>query len=317
MKVFIAGATGVLGRRLIKQFQSRGHSVVGLTRDARGDQVVRSLGGEPRQADLFDAGSLTQAAQGAEVVIHAATSIPVKDRTAPADWAMNDRIRREGTRALTSCAAEIGAGLYLQQSIVWVASPPDGLPFDEDSTPHPNPVTLSALEGEEICQEAGDKYGFNVSILRCGWFYGADSAHTRRMGEGLLKRRLPVVGRGDAVWSCLHLDDAAGAFVTAAEVNRNGLWHVVDNEQVTVSEFLAGLSERIGAAPPRRVPVWLARLIAGEYTVNILTSSTRTSNARFRGDTGWTPRYPSYREGLDQVAAAWASEGFPEGNVAG
>lgn len=310
MRVFIAGATGVLGRALTRQLVERGHSVLGLARNRQGAQTVESLGGESRTGDIFDADSLSQAAEGSDVVIHAATSIPTKSRTSASDWEMNDRIRRDGTRALTACAANIGAKLYLQQSIVWLARPADGSFFDETSQPQTDPVTRSAFDAETIAQEAAERSGFKTGVLRCGMFYGAEASHTRVMGELLGKRKLPIIGSGEAVLSCLHVEDAAGAFVAAAEGNKPGLWHVVDDYNVTVKELLTGFSERLGAARPRRVPVWLARLVAGRHAADFFTSSVRTSNARFREDFGWAPRFPSYREGLDQVIQLWKAEGF-------
>jgi len=130
------------------------------------------------------------------------------------------------------------------------------------------------------------------------------------MGQMLRKRRLPVVGSGTAVLSCLHTEDAAGAFLAAAESERGGLWHIVDDEVVMVKDLLAGFAERLNAPAPRRVPVWLARLVAGRYSADFFTSSVNTSNARFRADFNWSPRFPSYREGLDQVVQAWKAEGF-------
>jgi 2-alkyl-3-oxoalkanoate reductase len=310
VKILVAGATGVLGRGLILECQRRGHSVIGLARDHKGEELIGSLGGESRRADIFDADSLARAGAGAEVVIHAATSIPTKPRTKPPDWEMNDRLRREGTRALTTCAAKIGTRLYLQQSIVWVARPPDGSFFDETSPPQPDSITLSALDGETIAFEAGEHLGFNVSTLRCGLFYGPGAAHTRTMGELLLKRKMPVIGRGDAVLSCLHTDDAASAFVSAAEGNRTGLWHVVDERNVTVKEMLTYFAKRLGAPVPRSIPAWLARLFAGREAISFFTSSIRTSNAQFRKDFNWSPRYPSFQEGLDQVVDCWQAEGF-------
>lgn len=310
MKIFVAGATGVLGRGLVRQFVARGHEVLGLVRDERGRGVVESLGGVGRAGDLFDAESLARAAQGAEVFVHAATSIPLKTRPTARDWEMNNRIRRDGTRALAASAARVGAKLYLQQSIVWVARPPDGSYFDESSAPQPDDISRSAYDGENIAFEAGERAGFNVSVLRCGWFYGAEAAHTRMFGEGLAKRRIPIIGAGDAVWPCLHTEDAARAFVAAAEGNRTGLWHVVDDQPVAVAECLSAFAERLGAPVPRRVPVWLARLVAGRHAVNFFVSSTRTSNHKFRRDFGWMPQYPSYREGFDQIVEAWEAEGF-------
>ena len=310
MKVFVAGATGVLGRGIVRQLRARGHAVLGLARSDEGERVVRSLGGLARRADLFDADSLARAADGAEVVIHAATAIPAKQRPAPADWALNDRIRSEGTRALCDAAARIGARLFLLQSIVWVARPPDDAPFDESSPVNPDRVTQSAFDAECVARERAQRGGFRAAVLRCGNFYGPDSIHTRLLGEAIARRRVPLIGSGDAVWANLHTDDAAGAFVAAAEWGRGGLWHVVDDQPVMVKNLLTAFAVLLGAPPPRTAPVWLARLIAGSHAVAFFTRSTRTSNDRFRNDLGWSPRFPTYREGLSQVVAAWRAEGF-------
>ena len=314
MRVFVAGATGVLGRRLVKLFRARGDSVVGLVRTAAGERTVTALGGEPHRADLFDADALARGAEGCEVVVHAATSIPVKTRPAAKDWATNDRIRRAGTQALATCAAKIGARLYLQQSEIWVARPRDGSFFDEDSPAQPGRHSRSALDGEDIAREIGEKHGFHVSVLRCGWFYGPDAAHTRFFAQGLRARRLPVIGKGDAVWAILHLDDAASAFVAAATAPRSGTWHVVDDQLVGVGEFLNHFAERLAAPRPRQVPAWLARLVAGSYAVDFFTTSSRTSNARFRREFGWAPCFLSYREGIDQIVANWAAAGSAQQN---
>ncbi|HKQ53035.1 MAG TPA: NAD-dependent epimerase/dehydratase family protein [Pyrinomonadaceae bacterium] len=310
MRVFIAGATGVLGRALVRQFVARGHTVLGLARTDKNARLIESLGGRARAADMFDADSLAHAAEGADAVVHAATSIPTKSRTKAEDWETNDRLRRDGTRSLTACAAKIGTKIYLQQSIVWLARPADGSFFDESTEPRPDAVTQSALDAEKIAAAAVERHGFKAAVLRCGLFYGPAAAHTRMMGRMLLKRRLPVVGKGTALLSCLHTEDAAGAFVAAAEGARSGLWHVVDDEAVAVKELLAGFAERLNAPAPRRVPVWLARLVAGRTSVEFFTSSTHTSNAKFRADFNWSPRFPGYREGLDQVVSAWKAEGF-------
>ena len=308
MRVLIAGASGVLGRRLIRQLVARGHFVVGQVRSARAESVVRAAGGEPRHADLFDAESLAKAADGCDTIIHAATAIPTKRKSVPSDWAMNDRIRRKGTRCLTEAAAKIGAKTYLQQSVVWVARPKDDSAFDEDSPAVPDPAIQSAVDAEAIASEAGATDGFTVAILRGGFFYDSESAHTRMLADGLRKRQMPIIGSGDAAWAMIHTDDAASAFVAVAEQAKNGMWHVVDNELVTVRAFLGEFAARLGARPPRRVPTWLARWIAGEQAVAFFTRSTRTTNARLRRDFGWTPRYPTYREGLEQIVAAWNAE---------
>jgi nucleoside-diphosphate-sugar epimerase len=308
MRVFIAGSSGVLGRRLVRQFVSRGHSVIALVRSPKAESTVREAGGEPHHADLFDAESLARAAEGCDTVIHAATAIPVKQKTIPADWAMNDHIRRKGTRCLTEAAAKIGAKTYLQQSIAWVARPKDESPFDEGSPTLPEPPVQSAIDAETIAREAESAEGFTVLILRGGFFYDSESAHTRMLADALRKRQMPVIGSGDAEWAMIHSDDAASAYVAAAEKPKSGVWHIVDNELVQVRAFLKEFAARLGAPAPRRIPVWLARWLAGEQTVEYFTRSTRTTNARFRRDFGWMPRYPTHREGLDQIVAAWKAE---------
>jgi nucleoside-diphosphate-sugar epimerase len=308
MKVFIAGASGVLGRRLVRQFVARGHSAIGQVRSAKAESAVREAGGEPRHADLFDAESLARAAEDCDTVIHAATAIPTKQKTTPADWAMNDHIRRKGTRCLTEAAAKIGAKTYLQHSITWVARPKDESAFDESSPVVPEPAIQSAIDAEAISREAESAEGFTVSILRGGFFYDSESAHTRMIAGALRKRQMPIIGSGEAVWAMIHTDDAASAYVAAAEKPRSGVWHVVDNELVEVRVYLKEFAARLGAPAPRRVPIWLARWLASEQAIVYFTKSTRTTNAKFRQDFGWIPRYPTYREGLDQFVAAWNAE---------
>jgi nucleoside-diphosphate-sugar epimerase len=305
MKVFIAGASGVLGRRLVRHFVARGHSAIGQVRSAKAESAVREAGGEPRHADLFDAESLARAADGCDTVVHAATAIPVKQKTTPADWAMNDHIRRKGTRCLIEAAAKIGAKTYLQQSIAWVARPKNDSPFNEDSPVVPEPAIQSAIDAEVIAREAESAEGFTVSILRAGFFYDCESGHTRMLAGALRKRQMPIIGGGEAAWAMIHTDDAASAYVIAAEKPRSGVWHIVDNELVEVRTFLQEFAARLGAPAPRRVPVWLAKWLAGEQAVEYFTRSTRTTNARFRRDFGWAPRYPTFREGLDEIVAAW------------
>ncbi len=309
--IFVAGATGVLGRRLVARLAGRGHRVLALARDERGERAVRALGGEPRRADLFNADALARAADGADVVIHAATAIPGRQRTSPADWTMNDRIRREGTRALCEAASRVRARLFVLQSVVWVARPPDDAPFDETSPVNPDRVTRSAVDAERIAGERAERGGPPAAVLRCGQFYGPDAIHTRLLGEAIARRRMPIVGSGDAVWALLHADDAASAFVAAAEGGKGGLWHVVDDQPVMMKNLLTVLAALLGAPHPRKIPAWIARVVAGSHAVDFVTRSTWTSNARCRNDFGWDPQYPTYREGLRQVVAAWRMEGFP------
>ena len=311
MRVFVAGATGVLGRRLLRQLVAQGHTPVGLVRTEAGERTVRALGGEPRRADLFDADSLTKAAEGCRVVVHVATAIPTKVRTNRGDWTRNDRIRVEGTRCLTTAAARVGAGAYLQQSVVWAVRGPPGAPFDEDAPPVGDPILASSLEGERIAREAGAAHGFRAAILRCGTFYSADGWHTRILGESVARGRPVLVDSGAAVWSWVHAEDAASAFLAGSEWPKSGVWHVVDDRPASMAEYLGALARKLGSHPPRGLPRWLARLAVGRYAAELLSTSFPTSNAKLRTDFAWSPAYPTYAEGLDEVVASWRSEGFP------
>ncbi len=314
MRVFIAGATGVLGRRLIRQLRDRGHAVAGLARSAKNEETIRSLGGEPRPGDLFDVNSLSHAAEGADAVIHAATAIPASSKPSPREWVMNDRIRVEGTRALVEATARVGGKTLVVQSITWIARPADESEFDEGSPYNSDPMIQSTAVMETIAREAAPRSGFRTAILRCAWFQSPDAVHTRAFGKMLAERKLPIIvtkgGKSDAVWSIIHVDDVASAFVAATEAGRSGLWHVTDNEPVLSEALIREMARMMGAPQPRRVPRWLAKWFAGETAVNFMTSSTRTSNARFRRDFGWSPKFPGYLETLDEIVTAWRAENF-------
>jgi nucleoside-diphosphate-sugar epimerase len=314
MRVFVAGATGVLGRRLVAECVDRGHEVVGLTRDDRGDAVVRDRGGDVRRGDVLDRDSLVAGAAGADVLVHAATSIPTDVNPDEAAWARNDRVRREGTRNLVAAAAAVDAARVLVQSVVWVARRPDGGAFDEDAPPSPDRSTRSASDAERLVVEGADEHGFEPVILRGGFFYAADATHTRQFGERLLARRLPIIGRGllgrrDARLSFVHVDDVARAFADAAEGDATGTFHVVDDEPVTYAEFLRTFADHLGAPPPRRVPAWLARLAVDGNLVRLLTCPMPTSNDAMEAAFGWTPRYSTVHEGIEQVVDRWRETG--------
>lgn len=311
VRVFIAGATGVLGRRMVQQFKEKNHDVVCLVRNEQGRQTIQRLGGEGVFGSIFDADSMARAVKEADVVIHAATAIPTKVSSTPADWEMNDRLRREGTRALVDAAAKLGAKTYIQQSIVWVARPADDSFFDENTAvKQPDELYRSAFDGEQIASDAGEKYGFNVSVLRCGGFYAPEAAHTQQFARGLLKRRLPLIGAGKALSANIHADDAARAFVTVAEAGARGLWHITDDEPMTIRDMLFEFAHKLGAPAPFRMPLWLARLILWKGVIQFFTRSTRTSNRLFREQLNWSPRFSSFRVGLGEVIGTWRTEGF-------
>ena len=310
MKVFVQGATGVLGRRLVRDFAAAGDEVVGLSRSEKGDAAVKAAGGTPARADVFDAASLAAAAAGAEAVIRAATAIPPTLRPSPKAFAQNSRLRTEGTKALLAAASRVGAKVFLQESIVWAARPPDGSPFDEASAVHPDAISASVVEAEALARSMGADGKMVTTTLRMGNFYGPETWHTRLLGERLKAHKLPLIGPGTAEFAIVHADDAASAFVAAAHHPRAGIFHVMDDQAAPIGDILNEFARLLKARPPGHVPKWLARLAAGKYTAEFFTLPMRTSNARFKRAFGWKPHYPTYRETLDQVVAAWRAEGF-------
>ena len=313
MRVFIAGATGVLGRRLVELLGDRGHEVVGLARDDDGAALIEARGGTARRGDVLEPDTLAPAMRGADVVVNAATALPVETKPTDEDWARNDRVRVGGTRNLAAAAAD-GVERFLFPSIVWVARQPDGSPFDEGADRHPDRATRSAADVEDYLRDAASEHGFGVTILRCGFFYAPDAGHTRQLGQQLLSGKLPIVGGGpfgrrDAKLSLLHADDAARAFVAAIEADATGLYHVVDDRPVTVANFFSTFAAALDAPEPRRIPGWLARFFVGKETVNVLTNSFPTTSERFRRDVGWEPIHSSYRDGITRIVETWEEDG--------
>jgi nucleoside-diphosphate-sugar epimerase len=314
MQVFIAGPTGVLGRRLVALCSERGHDVIGLTRDTAGDELVRESGGEPHRGDVLDRDSVVEATSGADVLVHAATKIPTDTNPDEEDWALNDRVRKAGAENLVAAAAEHDADRVVLQSVVWVARQPDGSHFDEESEPHPDRSTRSALDAERILHDGADSHGYEPVVLRGGYFYAADTAHTKLFGERLLDRRLPIIaggllGRDDAALSFVHVDDAASAFAAAVDGDATGTFHVVDDDPTTYAEFLQRFAERLDAPSPRRVPGWLAAVAIDDNTRRLLTRPMPTSNDRFRQAFDWAPEHPTVEQGLDQVVSEWEQAG--------
>ena len=315
MKVFIQGSTGVLGRRLVRDFTALGHAVVGLTRSDVGDATVRGAGGTPVRGDPFDSAAMSKAAEGCEVVIRAATAIPRSARIRPADFEETNALRTEGTKALLAAASRVGAKVFLQESIVWASRPADGSPYDESAPVADDPINAAVAEAEHLAKAMAADGSLVTTTLRFGNFYSPDAWHTRYMGERLAERKMPVIGTGASTLAIIHSDDAASAVVSAALRPRSGIFHVVDNEPAPVRDFLSTFAAKIGARPPGHMSAALARLGAGRFTAEFFTIPMRTTSAPFREAFGWAPKYPTYREGLDQVASEWRKEGFLVGQA--
>ncbi len=313
MRTFVTGATGVLGHRVVDGLTDRDHEVYGLVRDETGADRVAELGGIPRRGDVLDRTALADAIPDVDAVVHAATALPTATRPSDDAWTRNDRVRRDGMENVLSVAGD-DVEYVLFPSVVWVARRPDGSAFDETASRNPDRTTRSAAAVETLLADAATKQGFTPAVLRFGFFYAPDAAHTRQFGRNLLSGRFPVVGRGvlgrrDGTLSFVHAADAARAVAAAVEAELGGLYHVVDDRPVPFAAFASTFAERLGARPPRRVPAWLARWVLGRETVALLTRPMPTTNERFRATTAWEPRYPTHEAGLAQVVEAWASDG--------
>ncbi len=317
MRVFIAGATGVLGRRVAERLGQRGARVAGLSRSAANQALLERLGVEPRAGDLFDEVRLRESVAGCDAVLHLATAIPTGPRAGRREWALNDRIRRAGTRALTSAALAQGCRFYLQQGLLHVYGDRAGEWVDETSPIPRRPPRLarSAADAERIVADARAR-GLPAAVLRFGTFYGPDGAHTIGLLRMAAAGRAVVIGNGRAFWNPIHLDDAADAVVRAVEraprVTEAETLNVCDDEPVTVGALVRFVTDHLGARPPRRIPALVARWLLGAGVAEALTLSYRARNARAREALDWTPALPTYREGYAATIAAWrAAAGTP------
>ena len=306
MRVFLAGATGVIGRRLVPMLLADGHQVTGLTRSPGKVDELRALGAEPVLADALDAPAVTAAVREArpDAVIHQLTSLPprIDPRRIERDFAMNDRLRDEGTRILVQAAQAAGAMRIVAQSIAFSYAPgPPGTVHREGDplllNDAPKPFRRSARALRELERAVLDAGGV---VLRYGYFYGPGSSISPggSMGQDVSRRRLPIVGRGEGVWSLIHVDDAARATVAALTAGGCRPYNIVDDDPAPVSQWLPALADALGAPRPRRVPALLARPLAGSYGVAIMTRAQGASNELAKRELGWQPEYASWREGF-------------------
>jgi nucleoside-diphosphate-sugar epimerase len=309
MRVFLAGATGVIGRRLVPMLLADGHQVTGMTRTPEKLATLHAQGAEAVLADALDADALRAAVLQArpDAVIHQLTSLPsrIDPRRMERDFALNDRLRAEGTRHLVQAAREAGAGRIVAQSIAFAYAPgPPGTVHREADPLHleaalPFRRSVEALrELERAVVESGGL------VLRYGYFYGPGSAISRdgSMGQDLTRRRMPIVGRGEGVWSFIHVDDAARATIAALRHGAPGAYNIVDDEPAPVSEWLPALAAGTGSPRPMRIPSWIARIFAGRYGVEAMTRAQGASNELAKRELGWRPRYASWREGFASAA---------------
>jgi nucleoside-diphosphate-sugar epimerase len=308
MKVFVAGASGAVGGRLVPMLVNAGHDVVAMTRSLHKADSLRAMGAEPAVADGLDRGAVMQAVMRAEpeVVIHQMTALGQMKSMKRFDdeFALTNRLRTEGADHLIEAARAAGARRLIAQSYgSWnYERAGTGLKSEDDPLdPDPPANQRRSLEAirhlERAVLDAADLEGI---ALRYASFYGPGTGVARDgdVVELVAKRRLPIVGDGAGVWSFVHIDDAASATVAAIDRGAPGIYNVVDDEPAPVTQWLPALAQAIGAKPPRRLPVWLARMAIGDVGVSMMTRIRGASNAKARSELGWAPRYATWREGF-------------------
>ncbi|MBC2904087.1 NAD-dependent epimerase/dehydratase family protein [Streptomyces cupreus] len=306
MRVFVAGGTGMLGRRLVPRLVARGHEVTATTTSAAKLGLLEGLGARAVVMDGLDAMSVGEAvgAAGPDVIVHQMTAIAGKPDIRHMDrwFATTNRLRTEGTDHLLAAAEATGVPHVVAQSYGawngireggWIKTEED--PVDPMTGTPAEPGMAAIRHVEEAVVKAGG------AALRYGAFYGAGA--TDDQVALVRKRQFPLVGRGTGHCSWIHLDDAASATVLAVEQRATGVYDIVDDEPAPAAQWLPHLAACAGAKPPMRVPVWPARLLAGEVAVVMMTQGRGFSNAKAKRELGWTPRYPSWREGFREELA--------------
>jgi nucleoside-diphosphate-sugar epimerase len=308
MKVLVAGATGALGRPLVRQLVARGHDVFGMTRSESRADVIRGLGAEPLVADALDPEAVARAVAESEpeVIVHQLTALSgsIDMRHFARDLALTNRLRTEGTDHLLAAGRAVEVKRFVAQSFAGWPFARIGGPVKSEQDPlDPEPPegmrdALAAIRHLEAAV-TGASWTEGV-VLRYGGFYGPgtslgpDGEHL----ELIRKRGFPVVGGGRGVWSFIHIEDAAEATVAAVEQGSRGIYNVVDDEPAPVAEWLPAIAESVGAKRPRKVPRWLGRLLAGEVATVMMTEVRGASNEKAKRELGWRPSHPSWREGL-------------------
>lgn len=312
MRVFVAGATGAIGRPLLAQLLAQGHTVVGTTRSPERARDLEATGAVAAVLDAFDADALRSAVLDArpDVVVHQLTALsaPLKPRRY-AEWlATTNRLRTEVTPVLLDAARTAGAQRFVAQSVSFLLAfegPMIGDERSKDARDAPEPfgtVVRANLAMESAVTGAADIEGV---VLRYGYFWGPGTSIGRggQQAEDVRRRRLPVVGSGDGRFSLVHVEDAARATVLALDRGAPGIYNVVDDEPAAQREWVPALAAALGAPPPRRVPAWLARVVAGSFFPAMAEQQRGSSNAKARRELEWVPEHRTWRESFGAPGA--------------
>jgi nucleoside-diphosphate-sugar epimerase len=306
MKVFVAGATGAIGKQLVPRLVEAGHEVVGMTHKASNRGLLEALGAMPVVADALEADQVAEAVRqaGPDVIVHELTAIGALDmRHFDQAFALTNRLRTEGTDHLLAAGRAVGVRRFVAQSyFAFYARQGTRVKTEEDPR-DPSPAremreSVNALGHLEDAVLSAD--WTEGIVLRYGAFYGPGTSMSAGSDEFemIRKRKFPLVGNGAGMWSFIHVADAADATVAAVEHGSRGIYNVVDDDPAPVAEWLPELAEKLGAKKPMRVPRLVARIVAGETGVIMMTELRGASNGKAKRELGWQPGHPSWREGL-------------------
>ena len=308
MRVFVAGATGAIGRQLVPRLAAAGHEVHGMTRSESKQVMLREMGAVPVVADALDPDQVAEAVGRAmpEVIVHQLTAIGSLDlRHFDRDFALTNRLRTEGTDHLLSAGQAVGARRFVAQGVAgYAAYVRTGGPVKSEDDPlDPTPAremreTQAAIRHLEQAV-LGAEWTDGI-VLRYGAFYGPGTsmAPGEDQFELVRKHKLPLVGNGAGVWSFVHVADAADATVAAIEHGKRGVYNVVDDDPAPVAEWLPALAQELGARKPMRVPRFVGRMFAGEAGTVMMTDVRGASNAKAKRELAWRPAHPSWRQGF-------------------
>ena len=315
MKFFVAGATGAIGKPLVRLLVSEGHQVTAMTRTPSKADWLREVGAEPVVCDALDADALRAAVRAAEpeVVIDHLSDLPPKMNVFRFNhfYDRQNPMKMTAPHALLEAAVEVGARRHVMQSIAFAYDPSHGEGLHEEDDPlwmdAPRPWDTAVPVAAESERAVAEAAGVEGVVLRYGFFYGPGTyfAPDGSQGQDVRRRRFPIVGDGGGVYSFIHVDDVAAAALTAADSAPPGIYNVVDDTPLAVRDWVPAFAESLGAKPPRRVPTWMARVATGPIPTHISTTVRGASNRKFRDATGWRPRFPDARDGFrDQAAGA-------------
>lgn len=309
MRVFVAGASGAVGRPLIPKLAAAGHEVTGMTRSEERARPIREAGARAAVVDVFDVGALRAAVEEAhpEVIVHELTALPDRLDFRQKDvYEPTNRVRTEGTRNLLEAARAAGAHRFVSQSIAFAYRTDGGRVKTEDDpliddAPAPFESGIKALREMESTVLGAD--GLDGLVLRYGFFYGPGTHYgdDGAIVQDVRRRRLPVIGRGTGVFSFIHVDDAADATVAAVERGAPGIYNITDDEPAEMREWVPVLAEAAGAKRPLRVPRWLARLAGGRQAADFATELRGASNEKAKRELGWAPAHPTWRTGFAEA----------------